>query len=250
MPPAIPRDTALPLKVKDGRSILALYPVHLDTNIKLAVSWYLKNEGLFTSTPRTMNLNVCLHGIQWTACQWGGGVFPSQSSWWGRRECIAGPHWCIHHPVVVERLHVLWIVKQVVADPFKACTRITSVFCSPSVPWDDSTQEEQTPDEWQKSKTRVLGSTRSSPTWQQLGSQARKACERCNMSQYLLHILCLSSSIRAGRYFYYILNWSCSQMLMLLKKKFWISSSFPRWYCPWIIYYFISDLFSISFVNK
>ena len=50
--------------------------------------------------------------------------------------------------------------------------------------------------------------------------------------------------------FYYIHNWNRSQMLMLLKKKIWISSSFPCWYCPWIIYYFISDLFSISFVNK
>ena len=38
MPPVIPQDTALPLKVKDGRSILALYPVRLDTNIKLSMS--------------------------------------------------------------------------------------------------------------------------------------------------------------------------------------------------------------------
>ena len=86
---------------------------------------------------------------------------------------------------------------------FKACTRITSVFCSLLVPWDDSMQEEQTPDEWQKSKTRAL---EDSPAWQWLGSQAHKAREIRDMSQYLLHILCLSSSIRAGRYFYYILN--------------------------------------------
>ena len=77
---------------------------------------------------------------------------------------------------------------------------------------------------------------------------ACKAHERCDMSQYLLHNLSLSSLIKAGRYFYYIHNWS--QMLMLLRKKFWISSSFPHWYCPWIIYCFISDLFSIYFVNK
>ena len=80
-------------------------------------------------------------------------------------------------------------------------------------------------------------------------SQACKAHERHDMSHYL-HILSLSSLVKTRRYFYYIHNWSHSQMLMLLKKKFWISSSFPCWYCPWIIYYFISDLFSISFMNK
>ena len=51
-------------------------------------------------------------------------------------------------------------------------------------------------------------------------------CERHDMSQYLLHILSPQSSIKMERYFYYIHKWSCSQMLMLLKKNFWISSSF------------------------
>ena len=72
--------------------------------------------------------------------------------------------------------------------------------------------------------------------WSKYKSWACKACERHDMSQYLLHILSLSSLIKPGRYSYYILNWSHNQMLMLLKKKFWISSSFPRWYYPWIIY--------------
>ena len=48
-----------------------------------------------------------------------------------------------------------------------------------------------------------------------------------------------------GRYFYYIHNWSCSQMLKLLKKKFWISSSFPHWCYPWIIYHFTVPIQSI-----
>ena len=86
--------------------------------------------------------------------------------------------------------------------------------------------------------------------WSKYKSQACKACEKHDMSQYLLHILSLSSLIKTGRYSDYIHNWSHSQMLMLLKKTFWISSSFPHWYCPWIIYYFISDLFSIYFMNK
>ena len=41
-------DTAPPLKAKDNKSILALYPVRLDTDIKLAVSWNLIAEGLRT----------------------------------------------------------------------------------------------------------------------------------------------------------------------------------------------------------
>ena len=40
------QDTAPPLKVKDGRPILAFYPVRLDTKIKLAVSWDLIDEGI------------------------------------------------------------------------------------------------------------------------------------------------------------------------------------------------------------
>jgi len=79
---------------------------------------------------------------------------------------------------------------------------------------------------------------------------ASKAHEGGDMSQYFLHILSLSLLIKTRRYFYYIHNWSHSQMVKLLKKKFWISSSFPHWYYPWIIYYFIPDLFSISSVNK
>ena len=42
------QDTASPLKAKDGRSIFAFYPVRLDTNIKLEVSWNLIDEGLHT----------------------------------------------------------------------------------------------------------------------------------------------------------------------------------------------------------
>jgi len=49
---------------------------------------------------------------------------------------------------------------------------------------------------------------------------AGKARESRDMSQYLLHILSLSSLIKAGRYFNYIHNRSCSQMLKLSKKKF------------------------------
>ena len=41
-------DTIPPLKVNDDRSILAFYPVRLDTNIKLAGSWDLINERLHT----------------------------------------------------------------------------------------------------------------------------------------------------------------------------------------------------------
>jgi len=79
---------------------------------------------------------------------------------------------------------------------------------------------------------------------------ASKAHEGGDMSQYFLHILSLSLLIKTRRYFYYIHNWSHSQMVKLLKKKFWISSSFPHCYYPWIIYYFIPDLFSTSSVNK
>ena len=53
--------------------------------------------------------------------------------------------------------------------------------------------------------------------WSKYKSWACKACERHDMSQYLLHNLSLSSLIKAGWYFYYIHNWSHSQMLMLLK---------------------------------
>ena len=42
------QDTAPPLNVKDGRSIFAFYPVRLDTNVKLAVSWNLIDEKLHT----------------------------------------------------------------------------------------------------------------------------------------------------------------------------------------------------------
>ena len=45
------------LKVKDGRFVLAFYPVRLDTDIKLAVSWDLIDEGLLASTPRRKNVN-------------------------------------------------------------------------------------------------------------------------------------------------------------------------------------------------
>ena len=170
---------------------------------------------------------------------------------WRRWGALEGC-WLRHSQAIVTNLNLHgWLSKHPILmthlTTFKPCARITSVFCSPLVPWDNSTREEQALNERQKSKTRALEVAQPGN-----GSGVRPArhVKGVTMSQYLLHIFSLSSSIKAGRYFYHIHSWSRSQMLMLLKKKFWISSSFPHWYCPWIIYCFISDLFSISFMNK
>jgi hypothetical protein len=72
------RDTAPPLKVKDGTSILAFYPVRPDTNIKLAVSWDLIDEGATygvpASTPRTEDLNgmFAWHSVDSVPARWRG----------------------------------------------------------------------------------------------------------------------------------------------------------------------------------
>ena len=79
----------------------------------------------------------------------------------------------------------------------KAGARITSVFCSPLVPWDNFTQ-----------KNRLVLPMNSRKVKQEhlkYRSQACKAHERHDMSHYL-HILSLSSLVKTRRYFYYIQN--------------------------------------------
>lgn len=76
------RDAAPPLKVKDGKSILAFYPVRPNTDIKLAVTWDLMDEGVThgapVSTPRAEDLKEVFawHSVDRVPARWRG-VSPS-----------------------------------------------------------------------------------------------------------------------------------------------------------------------------
>ena len=84
--------TALPLKVNDDKSFIL---VRLDTNIKLAASWGLIDEGIkhgvLASTPRRESAKDVLAWLSVDSPPAGGGEFPSRYSWWGGRKYITGP---------------------------------------------------------------------------------------------------------------------------------------------------------------